>query len=188
MFLSKQIYICNHKKCSKDNVSNSKCLEHKKCLVNLDIWDTAGQERFAKMLQLYYRGASIIVLVFALDDLESFEKIKILFDEISELNTAVKVILVGTKYDLCSDFDQKTINNFVNDHKSTITNFVVTSSKTNYGIDILTNEIHKIIKDINMTMHIVPYDSSIQDKKTSMVQGFIQNHDDISDKACCSIC
>ena len=42
----------------------------------LQIWDTAGQERFRLMAPLYYRGAVAAILVFAVTDESSFDKLK----------------------------------------------------------------------------------------------------------------
>ena len=40
--------------------------------VKLQIWDTAGQERYRTITETYYKGASGIILTFALDDRSSF--------------------------------------------------------------------------------------------------------------------
>ena len=44
--------------------------------VKFEIWDTAGQERYASLAPLYYRGAVAAILVFAITDEASFEKLK----------------------------------------------------------------------------------------------------------------
>ena len=43
----------------------------------LQIWDTAGQERFNSMAPLYYRGAVAAILVFAVTDESSFDKLNL---------------------------------------------------------------------------------------------------------------
>lgn len=40
--------------------------------VRLQIWDTAGQDRFRSITSAYYRGAQVALVVFALDNRESF--------------------------------------------------------------------------------------------------------------------
>lgn len=40
--------------------------------MRLQIWDTAGQERFKNITSTYYRGAMGIILVYAVNNLESF--------------------------------------------------------------------------------------------------------------------
>ncbi len=138
MFISKKMHTCD-----------TTCSDNK-CLINLDIWDTAGQERFASMLPIYYRGASLIILVFSLNDYEeSFNRIVMLYDEILEYNQDAKMLLIGTKYDLCDEVDVKSINKFVEDHKYMIKKFIMISSKTGYNISTLITNIMKIIQDVH---------------------------------------
>lgn len=44
--------------------------------VKLQIWDTAGQERFKNITQTYYKGAAGIILVYAINNQESFRNIQ----------------------------------------------------------------------------------------------------------------
>eukprot|EP00461_Guttulinopsis_vulgaris_P000080 UN00080 len=44
--------------------------------VKCQIWDTAGQERFKSLTNAYYRGAHGIILVYAIDDEESFNDVR----------------------------------------------------------------------------------------------------------------
>jgi len=59
--------------------------------ITLQIWDTAGQERFRSMAPLYYRGAVAAILVFAINDQSSFEKLK---EWVRELQSNVEEPLV----------------------------------------------------------------------------------------------
>lgn len=69
--------------------------------VRLQIWDTAGQERYRGMTPMYYRGAQLAVLVYAIDDRSSFDGIE---DWITSLNDNadkdILKILVGNKMDI----------------------------------------------------------------------------------------
>jgi small GTP-binding protein len=69
-------------------------------LVKLQIWDTAGQERFKSVTQQYFRGGKAVLLVFALDDLDSFQKIQNWITMTTEIPYR---ILVGNKCDLKED-------------------------------------------------------------------------------------
>ena len=40
------------------------------------MWDTAGQESYRSLLPLYYRGASIVVLVYDITNEDSLEQTK----------------------------------------------------------------------------------------------------------------
>ena len=44
--------------------------------MNFEIWDTAGQEKYRSLSQLFYKDASIAILVFDITNEESFEEIK----------------------------------------------------------------------------------------------------------------
>ena len=70
--------------------------------IKLQIWDTAGQERFQSTVTGYYRGASIVMLTFALDDLGSFEKLgSVWLDQVNKYcDEKLEIrVLVGTKCD-----------------------------------------------------------------------------------------
>ncbi|KAJ7371852.1 Ras- protein Rab-9B [Desmophyllum pertusum] len=41
----------------------------------LQIWDTAGQERFKSLRTPFYRGSDLCLLVFAVDDVQSFKNL-----------------------------------------------------------------------------------------------------------------
>jgi GTPase SAR1 family protein len=43
--------------------------------VKLMIWDTAGQERFKAITKAYYRGAHAIMVVYDVNNRESFDHI-----------------------------------------------------------------------------------------------------------------
>ena len=69
--------------------------------VKLNIWDTAGQERFKSISRSYFRDAVGAILVFALDDKDSFEDIG---NWIHDLHTLAApnaaALLVGNKCDI----------------------------------------------------------------------------------------
>ena len=44
--------------------------------LRFDIWDTAGQEKFRALTRIFYKDASVAILVFDITRRESFEQIK----------------------------------------------------------------------------------------------------------------
>jgi GTPase SAR1 family protein len=42
----------------------------------LQLWEAGDNEQFRALTTNYYRGASTVILVYAIDDIESFESIK----------------------------------------------------------------------------------------------------------------
>lgn len=70
--------------------------------IKLQIWDTAGQERFRTITRGFYRGADGILLVYAINDEQSFIHIKNWINEIEKERSDNKFIkvLIGNKCDL----------------------------------------------------------------------------------------
>ena len=84
-----------------------KTLQIEDKLIKFQIWITAGQERFKNMTQSYYKGASGIILAYAVNDRESFNHVKSCMKQIDKyaIQTVVK-FLIGIKSDE-SDTERK---------------------------------------------------------------------------------
>ena len=69
--------------------------------VKLHIWDTAGQERFRSLAPMYYRDAQYALLVYAVNNDDSFKAIQTWYDGlVQNCSTLPKVVLIGNKIDL----------------------------------------------------------------------------------------
>lgn len=70
--------------------------------MELALWDTAGQEDFGRLRQFSYPNASVFLIVFSIDSLDSFENVADKWcPEINHFcGKNVPKILVGTKKDL----------------------------------------------------------------------------------------
>ncbi|KAL8715021.1 MAG: hypothetical protein Q9220_000978 [cf. Caloplaca sp. 1 TL-2023] len=70
-------------------------------IVRLQLWDTAGQERYRSISKLYYRGASVILLVYDITDEQSFNEMRRWMQEVkSSVGDDVLIHVVGTKSDV----------------------------------------------------------------------------------------
>lgn len=71
--------------------------------VKLQIWDTAGQERFKTITSAYYRGADGIIIVYDVENKDSFRHINDWLGEVGRYapQNAVKLI-IGNKSDSSS--------------------------------------------------------------------------------------
>ena len=70
-------------------------------VVKVQIWDTAGQERFRTITNAYYRGAHGILLIYNIDDRQSFADIENWRHQINKYaNEKVVKILIGNKCDM----------------------------------------------------------------------------------------
>mmetsp|Transcript_29753 Transcript_29753/g.81715 ORF Transcript_29753/g.81715 Transcript_29753/m.81715 type:complete len:209 (+) Transcript_29753:52-678(+) len=68
----------------------------------LTIWDTAGQERFRTLTSSYYRGCHGIILVFDVNERETFDHLQQWLEELDLYATTQHTakLLVGNKIDL----------------------------------------------------------------------------------------
>jgi small GTP-binding protein len=106
--------------------------------INLDIWDTAGQEIYRSISKLFYKGASVGILVYDITSRKSFESIKdYWYNELKD-NTEEGIIfnLVGNKEDLyeTENVKEDEAKEFA---KSINAGFYLTSAKSNSGIEKL---------------------------------------------------
>ncbi|GAB5364124.1 hypothetical protein AAMO2058_000942100 [Amorphochlora amoebiformis] len=68
--------------------------------VKVQIWDTAGQERFRSVATSYYRKAAGVVLVYDINNLDSFKSLENWIDVLNQhTDKGIAKILVGNKLD-----------------------------------------------------------------------------------------
>ena len=97
--------IC-HKNCSSSGPTIGACCEIKdiNCPngnnVKALIWDTAGQERFRSIAPIYMRNSNIIVLVFDVNNIISFNNLKDWIILIRDNCDPYLLLIVGNKIDL----------------------------------------------------------------------------------------
>ena len=76
--------------------------------IKLQIWDTCGQEIYRSLITSYYKNASLAVIVYAINDKNSFEDIEMWIKEVRTYsNPDIKLFLIGNKKDL-----EEMYNNF----------------------------------------------------------------------------
>jgi small GTP-binding protein len=102
--------------------------------IKLQIWDTAGQERHQSMVKTYYRGASIIMFVFAVDDIQTFEKINdVWLKNVKEVCDGTEVrVLIGNKCDRPSEVTRNQVIAFAEEHGM---EYIETSAKTGEKVE-----------------------------------------------------
>ncbi|XP_038053814.1 ras-related protein Rab-34-like isoform X2 [Patiria miniata] len=70
----------------------------------LHIWDTAGEEKFRSIASPYYRGAHVVVIVFDMTNMYSWENVSSWYEEARrQTGGPVHLFLVGSKKDLCTE-------------------------------------------------------------------------------------
>jgi small GTP-binding protein len=112
--------------------------------IKFDIWDTVGQERFRSMAKIFYKDAKVVVFVYDITSLKSFDAIQnFWYNEIKNNCDVTPVIaLVGNKTDLYED-QKVDISDARNFAKKIGAIFQLTSAKKDDGISVLFDNIGK---------------------------------------------
>lgn len=121
----------------------------------LQIWDTAGQEKFECIVNSYIRDINACILVFDVNCMKSFNRVRKWYQKVRELNeNKIYVCLVGTKTDMnLREVNQKELDTFREQYSL---DYTECSSKDNDNIKPifinLINRIDDMIKkdDINL--------------------------------------
>lgn len=71
----------------------------------LDIWDTSGQERYRSVTNLFIKGSNIVLLVYSIDSLQSFESLEYWYSSLKDIMEGDYYVLgiVGSKFDLVNN-------------------------------------------------------------------------------------
>ena len=73
-------------------------------LIRLQIWDTCGQEGYRSLVQNFYRGTALAILVYAINDMKSFNDVGTWVKQLKAYSSPdVKMFLVGNKNDLVNE-------------------------------------------------------------------------------------
>ena len=99
--------------------------------VKLQIWDTCGQEVYRSLISSFYRNSSLAIIVYAIDNQESFDNLESWLDEIkSQTHPNLRIFLIGNKSDLEDQriINKETAEELVKDHNIDL--FMETSAKT----------------------------------------------------------
>ena len=132
-----------------------KILKIKDKMYRLKIWDTAGQERFRSIPKRYYQNVDGILLLFDLNQRQSFDNILNWIKSINEntrsrfTNESVNltITLIGNKIDLERKVSHEEINKLI---QSLNINYFEISCKLNINVnDSIAYNIFECIKKIN---------------------------------------
>ena len=106
--------------------------------LNFEIWDTAGQERYRSMAKIFYKDAKIILFIYDITCLKSFEEIKNYWIKQVKENCSQSSLL-GLVANKCDMYDQQQVPSedgmkLANDIGAVFQN---TSAKSGVGINSL---------------------------------------------------
>ena len=98
--------------------------------MKLDIWEKCGQELYHSLISTYFKDSKIAILVYSIDNKESFEHLEKWMDDIKKnADKDIRILLVGNKLDKIEDrvISSYEVEKFTDDHK--IDNFFEASAK-----------------------------------------------------------
>lgn len=99
----------------------------------LQIWDTAGQEKFRSITKSYFRRADAIVVVFDINNRDTFNAVQAWMTSIEEqLDRKVPIALIGNKLDIGQQIPYQEIDQVAEKYK---VQYFSTSAKTGEGIE-----------------------------------------------------
>lgn len=111
--------------------------------VKLEIWDTSGQERFNSLAKMYYRKASIALLVFDVNCKKSFLDIKKWIDELNKNEPDAMILVFANKCDLEFEVSREEYENYF---KSLNLECITCSAKTGEGLEEMFSVLHQKLK------------------------------------------
>jgi len=120
-------------------------------IVNLKLVDTAGQERYKSLAKNYFTNSDGLLLVFDLNNSESFDNISgwvKQFEESKIKDVNIPKYLIGNKNDLVCNVEENLIKNFLSNNKDF--KYMSTSAKENKNIRELFQDIAEIIYENNL--------------------------------------
>ncbi|OHS99667.1 Ras-related protein RABH1c [Tritrichomonas foetus] len=113
----------------------------------INYWDTAGQERFKSLARSHIRGASLAIAVFDITKNETFTEMQTYIDLFQREcpQFSENIIVVGNKADLLDNIDDNSVSEQYSSWcKENNINFLMTSAKTQVGI----NELESLVSEI----------------------------------------
>ncbi|KAM0673471.1 Ras- protein Rab-6B [Gurleya vavrai] len=144
--------------------------------VSLQLWDTAGQERFNSIIPSYTRDCFISVIVYDINNLDSFNNIDHWVNnlvKINESNKNVKIIIVGNKKDNCTENLVELVEKGNEKAKELGGVFVLTCAMCYQDIEELVRTINALIEeDIKACENIIDLGRNVHDIKISAKRKF----------------
>jgi small GTP-binding protein len=103
--------------------------------VKIQLWDTGGMERVASVTSSYYKHSEAALLVFALDNSDSFHALSQHLLEVVTYAETARIFLCGNKSDLQPQVTDQDIEAFCEETSDCIAGYFKTSCKTGEGLE-----------------------------------------------------
>ncbi|ELP85437.1 rab9, putative [Entamoeba invadens IP1] len=123
---------------------NSKTINYNNKIIKYEIWDAAGQERYRSLSAIYYRNATVALLVFDITRQETFNAVTDWVDELKQnTSNSTMIFIVGNKCDLADQrlVKESTIQDYIKASNSNIIGYMECSAKTGKNIPELFDQV-----------------------------------------------
>ena len=151
--------------------------------ISFDIWDTAGQEQFRAVNVIFYRDASICVMVYDITKPETFESIKSFWYKTVKENGDNEIIygVAGNKIDLFEQekVEEKEVKEFCDSINATFHNV---SAMQNKNIDDIFKDLGQKFVKSNKFKYLLS--ENIENKK-KIIELDDKIKKNINNKKCC---
>ena len=128
--------------------------------LKLNIWDTCGQEIYRSLITSFYNNTSLAVIVFAINDISSFENVEYWISEVKKNSfPGIRLFLVGNKSDL---ENERTVNKEIIDA-------LILKYNIDYYIETSAKDGNKVI-DLFKTIALFLYDDYINYKEKNYLE------------------
>ena len=138
--------------------------------VKLQIWDTCGQEVYRSLISSFYRNSSLAIIVYAIDNQESFDNLESWLDEIkSQTHPNLRIFLIGNKADLEDQrlIKKESAEELVKDHNIDL--FMETSAKTGFNAqDVFIKAAKMLLEDYKKYSENEGRNSNFSGEKSSI--------------------
>lgn len=123
-------------------------VKYKEEYIKLQVWDTCGQEVYRSLISSFYKQASLIILVYSIDSLDSFNSLEYWLNEVKKYTSPdIFIVIIGNKIDLKEErqvsFD--IVSNFMKNYNIVYSNEV--SAKLGINTHMMFKLISKVLYD-----------------------------------------
>ena len=152
-------------------------------VIKAQIWDTAGQERFRSVTSAYYHGSMGALLVYAVNNRDSFEKLDRWISEIKDkADPGIQIMVVGNKIDLGDERCVSTEDGKAFAEKHDVP-FIETSAKDTTNVEKAFTEIIGAIYDQKIHGKNIDFEANESKETISLETKTLTTNDE--KKGCC---
>jgi len=139
--------------CTEDGHNQTPCECPPSSKVMLQLWDTGGMERVATVTSSYYKFSEAAILVYSVDNADSFNSLAQHLLEVASFAENAKIFLCGNKTDLSPDLvTSDDVDSFC-EQCGIVNGIFRTSCKTGEGVPEMFNEIARVISTSSRSRH-----------------------------------